>query len=103
MVLEVVEVRSIVKWEFVSSSYDIGFGMYVKTESRNGKTHKEDVVSVCVCVCVCILSGPIHAHLCHTTYTCVCERACMHLCVWGGGRGTMMDLIDNRTGIEPIQ
>lgn len=45
--LEVTEVDSTIKWEVVSSGYDLGFGVYTKTDGKNGKTVKTELVRAC--------------------------------------------------------
>ncbi len=44
--MDITEPGSSLKWEVVSSGYDIGFGVYFKTEGNNGKKLKNEVVCV---------------------------------------------------------
>ena len=42
--LEVDKCGSIIQWEFVSSEYDIAFGIYQQVENQNGKKKTSEVV-----------------------------------------------------------
>ncbi len=42
--VDVSVVGSTLKWEVVSSGFDIGFGVYFKTDRGNGKTQKQEMV-----------------------------------------------------------
>ncbi len=42
--IDVTDAGSTLKWEVVSCGYDIGFGVYLKTDRENGKTQKQEMV-----------------------------------------------------------
>ena len=44
--LQVDETGSVIQWEFVSSEYDIGFGIYHQVMEDKGKKIKNELVSV---------------------------------------------------------
>ena len=43
--LEVDKTSSVIQWEFVSTEYDIAFGIYHKSEEKSGKKNKIELVN----------------------------------------------------------
>lgn len=44
--VDVDKLRSVIQWEFVSTQYDIGFGIYHKPEEESGKKNKNELVGI---------------------------------------------------------
>lgn len=52
--LDVDKSSSVIQWEFISSQYDIGFGVYHKREEENGKRNKVELV------CLNVVTTKLH-------------------------------------------